>query len=438
MKFTRLVTGSVAAIAVLSAAAALAPGPLAWAAQPSTLWVGTNPAVPGGTSCARPGYNAIQAAINAAPAGGQIVVCAGTYTEQLQITKSLLISGRGTVVVQLPASPANATTTCDAQMASGNPPGEQDQDGISICGDVTVALTGLTVDAAWPASTCYDALYGVMVAGGATLLFDNSQITAAGAVPLNGCQGGIGIEVGDSVSTPPQVGHLVLRDSTIKGYQKNGMTIDGTGSTADILAATVSGIGATTQIAQNGIQVSDGASAHIDRSSISGNECDYPSVCGPNGLTQTQSAGVLIYATDAPVTVTGSDLSGNDIGLYYDADPSKAAPARPTAVIDGDQFNGNRYEGVQLDQGSALVEDCFLTGGNVGVQAIQYAQQTFGINSIVSDVVIKDMSVSTVQVLSDQTAGDHPGTLLVADSLIRTAPVLNNSSNIRLIQVGDH
>jgi hypothetical protein len=342
--------------------------------------------------------------------------------------------------VQLPVTPADATTTCDVQMASGNPgtPPEQDQDGISVCGEVTVSLTGLTVNAAWAAGTCYDALYGIMVAGGATLNFDQSQIVAAGAVPLNGCQGGVGIEVGDSVSTPPQVGHLVLRDSTVEGYQKNGITVDGAGSTADISGGTVTGIGATTQIAQNGVQVSDGASAHIDHSSISGDECSYPSVCGPDGLTQTQSAGVLIYETDAPVTLTGSDFAGNDIGVYYLADTASKAPTRPTAVISGDRFDGDRYEALQLDQGSALVQDCYLTGGNVGVQAIQYASQTFGINSVVTGAVIRDMSVATVQVLSDQAAGDQPGLLLVTGSQIRTGPVLNNSGNIRLVEFGDH
>src|SRR5580692_1656862 len=124
--------GSVAALAALAcvAAGASAAPALAWSGQ--SLWVGTAATAAGGASCAAPGYNSIQAAINAATSGQQIVVCAGTYAEQLQITKSVEISARGTVIVQLPATPANSTTTCDQQMASGNPgnPHEQDQDEI--------------------------------------------------------------------------------------------------------------------------------------------------------------------------------------------------------------------------------------------------------------------------------------------------------------------
>jgi hypothetical protein len=393
----------------------------------------------GGTSCAAPGYNTIQAAVNAATPGQQIVVCAGTYTEQLQITKSVEISAIGTVTVQLPGTPANATTSCDAQMAAGNPgsPPEQDQDAISICGNVTVSLTGITVDAAWPAGTCYDALYGIVVEGGATLRFTRSQVVAAGAVPLNGCQGGVGLLIGDSQANPPQTGHLLLSGSSVSGYQKGGIVVDGAGSTATIGNAIVTGIGATTQLAQNGIQVGDGAGAQIFDSRVSGNECNEASACGPDSLTQAQAAGILIFSTDAPVTVTGCDVSSNDIGLYNEADAARAAPRAPTAVIDATRFTSDRYEAVVLDQGAALVENSRMSGGNVGLQALQYTGQTFGTDSVATADTITNMSAATVQVLSDQVTGDKPGQLVVAGSQIRPGQILNNSRTFRLLLLAD-
>jgi hypothetical protein len=377
--------------------------------------------------------------VNAATPGQQIIVCAGTYTEQLQITKSVEISGIGTVTVQLPGTPSNATTGCDAQMAAGNPgtPPEQDQDAISICGSVKVSLTGITVDAAWAAGTCYDALYGIVVEGGATLGFTRSQIVAAGAVPLNGCQGGVGILVGDAQASPPQTGHLLLSDSTVSGYQKGGVVIDGAGSTASIQNAIVTGIGATSQLAQNGIQVGDGAGALISASSVSGNECDDASACGPDGLTQAQAAGILVFGTDAPVTITGCDVSGNDIGVYDEADASRTAPLTPTAVIDDTRFNADRDEAVVLDQGAALVENSQMSGGGVGLEAIQYSGQTFGTHSVATADTITNMSTATVDVLSDQAAGDKPGLLVVAGSQIRPGQILNNSSNVRLLLLAD-
>jgi Right handed beta helix region len=429
-------------VAAVSASACVgvavsAPPALGWSA--TSLWVGTATARAGGTSCATPGYNTIQAAINAAASGQQIKVCAGTYTEQLQITKSVAISAVGTVVVKLPSTPANATTTCDQQMAAGNPgnPPEQDQDGISICGDVTVSLAGITVDAAWATGTCYDALYGVAVEGGATLRFTRSQISAAGAVPLNGCQGGVGILAGDSQGSPAQVGHLDMTSSTVTGYQKSGIVIDGTGSTGVISNSVITGAGPTPQIAQNGIQVSNGAGATITASDVSGDECDYPSVCGSDPLSQAQAGGIIIYATDAPVLVTGCTLSDNDMGVYYEADPSRPVPVSATAVIDDDRFDQNRYEAVELDQGAAVVEDSQMSGGDVGLQALQYSGQKFGIHSVATADTIQNMSVATVQVLSDQASGDKPGVLVVAGSQIHPGQILNNSANVELIQLGD-
>lgn len=431
------VVTAIAAAACVGAAVS-APSALGWPAH--SLWVGTAAATAGGgTSCAGPGYNTVQAAVNAATSGQQIVVCAGTYTEQLQITKPVEISGIGTVVVKLPATPANATTTCDKQMAAGNPgsPPEQDQDAISICGGIKVSLTGLTVDAAWASGTCYDAMYAIVVAGGATLQFNKSQITAAGAVPLDGCQGGVGILAGDFQGSPAQVGHLVVTNSTVSGYQKNGIIVDGTGSTGTIYNSVITGAGPTPLIAQNGIVVGNGAGATITASDVSGDECDYPSTCGPDPLTQTQAAGIIIDASDAPVSVTGCTLTDNDMGIYYQADPSRPAPVSPTAVIDDDRFDQNRYEAVELDQGAALVEDSEMSGGDVGLQALQYSGQKFGIDSVATAVTIQDMSVATVQVLSDQAAGDKPGVLVVAGSQIRPGQVLNNSSNVELVELAD-
>lgn len=310
-----LITLTAAAIAVLAGLAAVpATASAATAAPARPLWVATAATVPGnGTSCAHPGYQSIQSAVNAAPSSATIQVCPGTYAEQLQITKAVSIVGMGHAIVSLPASPADSTTACDTAAGTG-PPAQPDQDGIVICGPVTVSLTGLTVRTAWPGGTCYDSLCGILVAGGGTLRFLDSTVTAAGAQPINGCQGGIGIQGGMAWTTPVQVGHLDLRDSTIEGYQKNGITVDGAGSTADITSAMVTGAGATTEIAQNGIQVSNGAQAQIVDSRITGNECNEVPACGPDSLTEAQSTGLLFHGAAAGSGVAGSTITGNDIG----------------------------------------------------------------------------------------------------------------------------
>jgi hypothetical protein len=422
------------------------------AAPPKTLWVSPAPIVVASvvtnaaadSSCATAAYHTIQSAISAAPAGATINICAGTYTEQLTITQSVSLVAVGAVTVALPASPVNATTACDTAPGTGSY--QPDQDGVVICGAATVNITGLTVDAAWPTGTCYDSLYGILVAGGATLNFTNSSVTAAGGVPLNGCQGGVGIQVGMAWTTPVEVGHATLRDDSISGYQKNGITVDGTGSSADIDDTTVTGIGATTQIAQNGIQISNGAFGAIAGSTITGNECDYPSVCGSDMLYDTQSVGVLFYGPAPGSSVTASKIDNNDEGVYNEED-SPRAPALPVVSINGDTLS-NRYEGVVLDQGWAAITGDSISGGNVGIGVLQYSSltfppdfgQTYAANGTATLDVIRGAAVAAVQVESDDApTGDYRGALTVILSDLRgnAARVVNNSLNYTVFQLGD-
>lgn len=406
----RRLAGAVTACGLAAAAWAL---PAAASAAATTahshpaLWVSASAPVTSGngTSCAAPGYATIQAAVNAAPSGATVRICAGTYQEQVQITAPVTLTGTGGVVtIELPAVPA-AATVCAATLT--------DQYGVDVCGSVSVTMQGLTIDSAWPAGTCNDGLDAVFVGNGGTLHFDDSAVTAAGASPINGCQGGVGIEV--------KPGHLGVSDSDISGYQKNGITVSGTGSTATISGATVTGAGPTPVIAQNGIEIASGARASITDTRVSGNECDAPS-CGADSLADSQSAGLLFFNAASGSRISQSTLSGNDIGGYFAGGPGK----HPAATMSHDRFTDNRYEDVVLDQGSAEVTDCTISGGNVGIQLPQYQGQTASIWSFASHDVIEDASVAPVQVYSDQAAGDLPGSFRISDSRIR-GPVLNNS-----------
>ncbi len=389
------------AVAAPMAQAATTSGP----AHP-TLWVSGATAMGGnGTSCAHPGYNTVQAAVTAAPAGATVKVCAGTYTEQVEITKSLTLTGTGgRATLTLPASPANSAA-CASTASS--------QYGVDVCGPIHVTLSHLVIDSAWSSGTCNDDLDAVFVAGGATLEFSSSAVTAAGAVPINGCQGGIGVLVTG--------GHLKMSDSAVSGYQKNGITIKGTGSTATVAGVKVTGAGPTPEIAQNGIEVAEGAWASITGSTVRGNECDV-SVCGPDSLSQTQSTGVLFFDAAPGSVLSHSTASGNDIGVYFLA----ASDIQTGAWIGHDSVVNNRYEDICLDQGKAEIDGTQIRGGNVALQAIQYVGQTAGIDSYASHDTIGPSGVHALQVYSDQGSGDLAGKLVVSHSTIHGS-VSNNS-----------
>lgn len=63
-----------------------------------------------GTSCGTAAYSTIQSAVDAAPPGATVVVCPGTYTENVVISQPLTLHGLGGATIQ--GAPTNATM-CD-------------------------------------------------------------------------------------------------------------------------------------------------------------------------------------------------------------------------------------------------------------------------------------------------------------------------------------
>jgi hypothetical protein len=411
------------------------------AASASTVWVSPQPVTTKFNSCANPGYNSIQKAIGVNAPSTVIHVCPGTYEEQLEIEKALTITAPEGATVKLPASPKHSATPCDV------PADEQDL--IAICGAVSVKLLGgatshLTVAGAWPAGTCNEDLYGIFVGGKASLALTNASVTHAGAEPINGCQGGIGVQVGRNYTG--QVGTASLTSDVITGYQKNGITVDGKQSKATIRKVMIESA-PTSEIAQNGIQVSRGAQAGITESKIEGNECNVAS-CGPNEHAfspwqeEEDATGVLFYK-EGKGSVTKTTISHNDIGVYS---LSEAETTTPQLSLVGDTLEANRYWGITLDQGYATVNKDTITGpARVGIQVVQYdeahnglaAGQEFGAKGKGSEDTVSGMTVCGVEGFSDNGPTDQFGSLTLTNSLAKftgnAANVCNNNTTGKLV-----
>ncbi len=412
MRLTRfqaiLASGAVAAVMCIAVPAS---------ASATTLWV--SPATPSApyNSCAHPSYSTVQGAINGP--GTTIHVCPGTYVEQLQIERPVTITAPETgATVKLPSTPVDSSTSCDTAIHA---PYQPNQDAVSICTSGTVSISGLKIEAIWPTGTCYGSMYGIFVAGGGTLKATKVTVDGAGPSPIDGCQGGVGIEVGTARTEPAEVGHATLSGDTVSGYQKNGITDEGDGTSINVISTTVTGAGPTTEIAQNGIQVSYGASGKIAKSEITGNECDVASACGENSQTETQSTGVLFFGAAAGSHVTASKINGNDIGVYTE-DTEASAPAASQISITGDTLEADRYEAVLISQGWATVNHDTISNGNVGIQLLQYAEQTYGPKGTGSDDTISGMSKWAVQGYSDNEPGDKFGTFTIRGSAISGNP----------------
>jgi hypothetical protein len=351
---------ALSAAAVMTGAVVMTASP-AMAGQAPAFWVSSAGTPAGaGFSCQTAAFSTVQSAVTAAEAFGAthrgavpaVDICPGTYPEQLIITGSVRLTrapvqaSLGPVTIQLPAAVGSnqsiglSATSCQAQDSAT---GVQDpQSVVEVCAagnGVQVSVNDLTVTGNWPSSVCNDSLYGFLVGGGATLSLTGSTVERIGAYPLNGCQGGVGVEIGNSLTS--QVGHATLRDDTVETYQKNGITVDGPGSTADISNVIVTGAGATPAIAQNGIQISLGATGSVTHSTVTGNNY--------TGTGVASSAGILVFGgggsacgigANSPLvrnaSFTGNQLVGNDIGIaLFNTDStctkSTSTPTRDTA-----------------------------------------------------------------------------------------------------------
>jgi hypothetical protein len=264
------------AFAVLVCAGAL----VGSASAANVFYVSTQalPLGPAGGSCTLPNFNTIQGAVLAAAPGDTIIVCDGVYFEQVTIDRDLTLFGSGNSVIAPPAGPL-----ADAK------------DLVTVTLAAKVAMSGFVVSGPGP-GLCGSIGAGVRVDGGATLdlsystirdIRDNDPATSS----FSGCQNGEGIRVGPRGGDNAGPGHATIDYVTALDYQKNGFTISGAGSTANIMNSTVRGAGPTTVIAQNGIQVSFGASATINTSTV--RDHDYtPNTYFACGLLIVDAAGV--------------------------------------------------------------------------------------------------------------------------------------------------
>ncbi|MGO9559306.1 MAG: right-handed parallel beta-helix repeat-containing protein, partial [Acidimicrobiales bacterium] len=98
---------------------------------------------------------------------------------------------------------------------------------------------------------------------------------------------------------------VTMSSDKVTAFDKNGITCDDPGTTCSISNTTVTGIGATALIAQNGIQVW-GASATLSDDTVG--------ACTYTGGYWDATAILVIDA--GSFSLTGSKISGSDVGAY--------------------------------------------------------------------------------------------------------------------------
>jgi hypothetical protein len=150
--------------------------------------------------------------------------------------------------------------------------------------------------------------YGV-VANAAAVDVTNSSIHDIGESPFNGTQHGVGVFYTtleqDGVTPTGAAATGTIGGNTITQYQKNGVNVNGPDAVVTVQDNTVTGLGMIDFIAQNGIQISRGATALVTGNTVSGNWYT------PATVT---ACGLLYYQADG-VRQSKNKIAGNQTPL---------------------------------------------------------------------------------------------------------------------------
>jgi parallel beta-helix repeat protein len=303
-------------------------------ANAGTIYVG---------GCAIPSYPTISLAVANSTNGGVVKVCpgggsgpGGSYPEQVKITKNLTLEGitsgtAGEAVITAPSGGVvqNATSVDaffnDAIAAQ-----------ILVQNAAAVTITDLTVDGGTSWNGCNPNLVGIYYQNSSGTI--NRVVTRnQTAVPISGCQSGLGIYV----ESPSGTSTVTVENSSVHDFQKNGITGDEVGTTLTATLNQVRGVGPTAAIAQNGILVLDGATGKIQSNTVT----------DVNYTTAPESSGILVYDS-ANVTISANHVGSAQYGIAIEGDGS--FPANDATISDN-VVNG-AFDGVDV---------CGSTGGSV-------------------------------------------------------------------------
>jgi hypothetical protein len=309
----------------------------------------------GDTSCgSNTPYHTIQSAVTAAAAGDHILVCPATYREHVVIDNS----GHSRDNLDLEgADPRN--TFIQFPTTSTSPDAI-----VLVNGTKNVQIHRLTIEGPWNDADLLGCAqpthFGIFVEGGGSASIYTNHVTMiqdANQAVLGGCQDGLAVRIGSFFSG--QTGSGQVKNNLIDNYQKNGVTIDGTGTSAvvsgnAIVGDTVDPNGVNPFIARNGVQFGRGATGSVLDNSISKNE--YGGAGPPPAAEDPDSsdaAGILAFELTGHVQIGGNFVTLNDIGLDFGFGPSGTEEAGfgPTTglsirdnVATTNRFNGLRGE----------------------------------------------------------------------------------------------
>lgn len=319
-------------------------------------------------------YNTINAALAAWNPGDEIVVCVGTYAEQVVLTQSIPIRGVPVNLVRpviVPPSLPVTRPTLDGQ----NPVAA----GIVIDGTkgARIQIENIEIDMRnHDVAGCSPIVAGVYARNASGSLV-NVAIHGPTIPNRTDCDSGVGllVESGQDGIDPlahPIVGHAVvnLRTASFDGFQKAAVAAIGANTKIRLLDTAAVGLGpGQVDLVQNAIQVSDGARGKAKEFNISNIGTAVPG--------KLASAVLLIGERERFHSATVTD---SQVGFFVIGNRNGVAKGQilrndsDGLIILGD---GNRMRSVQFNH--AGLDSIFLSGNSNVMQGVSVANTPLGL-----------------------------------------------------------
>jgi hypothetical protein len=318
--------------------------------------------------CPHAGFTHIQDAIDAASPGDAIHICKGIYIEQVTIRKPLDIDADNGAILMPSAMRTNTSSLFDAAPIAT---------ALLVADTSRVSISGLTVDGVNNGvSQCAPDLIGILFQNASGELNRIAVRNFKLAASLNGCQSGTGIFV---QSGNGGVSKVEIDRCTVHDFQKNGITADEKGTVATIRRNVVTGIGATTGAAQNGVQIGFGAAGSILGNVVTNNVW---APCTAIATCTAVATNILVTQSD-DVEVSGNTAGIGQVNIFVQGNNAAIERNETFATI---VFDGIRLQGDQ----SRVRQNHVLNGAESGIFLS-------GNNNVVTDNLITEAAIGVLK-----------------------------------------